>query len=310
MQDKISLLMTETGCDQGEAELALEMCGYEVEQAIKAIGRLHKNIVVFKGRFSCPEQTQFGLLLIILNLKSRSLVRCRAVLSFNPAVFTLPLEKDWFEFEKQLYACRLWEGSLPPESLEIERALTASLRGGGAVFEPGEEALGAASDEILGALRAALRCGGGEVKLKRDVLDMGQFQSLRTDAGGPASRRRQPVARDEEILVLKAALEESPDGVPAAELRSGDVVEALIVDNRDIGLYLARLFGGHSERGPVPVMAPVEAIESTEDDVLVRVRFSSGVAGDAQLRREGRYRAHRAPSPQEAPASWWRRFFR
>ena len=33
MKDKIELLMEETGCDRGEAELALEMSGYEVEEA-------------------------------------------------------------------------------------------------------------------------------------------------------------------------------------------------------------------------------------------------------------------------------------
>ena len=114
--DNIALLMAETGCDQAEAELALEMCGYEVELAVKAIPRLLKNIVVLKGKFIAPELNQFGLLLVILNIKTRKLVRSRAVLSYNPAVYAVSLDRDWFEFEKHLYGCRLWEGSLQTES--------------------------------------------------------------------------------------------------------------------------------------------------------------------------------------------------
>src|SRR5439155_6607012 len=98
--------MEETGCDQGEAELALEMCGYRVEEAVKTIARLLRNIVVIKGKFMHPDSSQFGLFLIILNIKALDLLRCRAVLSFNPEVYSVGLEKGWFEFEKFLYGCR------------------------------------------------------------------------------------------------------------------------------------------------------------------------------------------------------------
>src|SRR5687768_6010354 len=119
MQDKIALLMEETGCDRGEAELALEMCGFELEEAVRALPRLLKNIAVVKARFVHPERDRFGLLLAVLNTKSCAVLRARAVVSFNPAVYAASLEKDWFEFEKYLYGCRLWEGSLQAESFEI-----------------------------------------------------------------------------------------------------------------------------------------------------------------------------------------------
>ena len=185
IQDKIALLMAETGCDQGEAELALEMCGYEVEQAVKAIPRLHKNIVVLKGKFIHAEQNQFAVLLVILNAKSRTLLRSRAVLSYNPAVYGIPLDKDWFEFEKSLYACRLWEGSLQTESLEIEQALASHFRSTEmtAPFDPADASPDAAAAAVSGVLKGLLRCQNLELKLKKDVLDLGQFQSLRNDPG-------------------------------------------------------------------------------------------------------------------------------
>ena len=40
VQDKIHLLMEETGCDPGEAELALASAGYDLEKAVRTIARL------------------------------------------------------------------------------------------------------------------------------------------------------------------------------------------------------------------------------------------------------------------------------
>ena len=95
----------------------------------------------------------------------------------------------------------------------------------------------------------------------------------------------------DELLVLKVTLESDPSGMPAAELRAGDVVAATISDKRDIAKYLAKFFGGHSDHGPVPIPAPVEAIEAAPTPasgepqaLLVRVRFSAGVCGDAEVR--------------------------
>ena len=337
MPDKIALLMEETGCDKGEAELALEMCGYVVEEAVKAIPRLHKNIVVYKGKIVQPEQNLFGLVLIILNVKSRTVLRTRAVISYNPAVCAVSLDKDWFEFEKYLYGCRLWEGSLPAESLEMEKVAANHLRAGteAGFFDPQPSGAEAVQAELASVFKRLLRSNGLEFRLKKDVLDMGQFQSLRgAPPGGelPAreSRWRNATAqgpRPDELLVLKVTLDSDPEGMPAAELRAGDVVAARIADNRDIAKYLAKLFGGHSEQGPVPIPAPVEAIEaapsgernaagaspSASDDLrilLVRVRFSAGVCGDAEVPASARLRAVRQAPGMPEKVSWWQRFFR
>lgn len=314
--DKIALLMEETGCDQGEAELALEMCGYVVEEAVKAIPRMHKNIVVFKGRLVQPEQNLFGLLLVILNVKSRAVLRTRAVLSYNPAVCSASLDKDWFEFEKVLYGCRLWDGSLPTESLEIEQAVAGHLRANAGLFE--EQSAGAekVQAELSGVLRRVLHSGRLELKLKKDVLDLGQYQAVRSAPSGDRRRSRAsaPQPQPDELLILRITLDSDEAGMPAAELRAGDIVAARIADSRDIAKYLAKLFGGHSEKGPVPIPAPVEAIESAPmpsggQTLLVRVRFSAGVCGDAEVPAQSRLRAVRKAPGIPEKSSWWQRFF-
>ncbi len=318
MISKIELLMEETGCDQGEAELALEMCGYEVEAAAKALPRLLKNILVIKSKFRDPEAGRFGLLLIILNAKTRALLRARAVLSYHPAVYTARLDKGWFEFEKGLYGCRLWEGSLPNESLEIEHALTQRFRGEpqDQVFDPGDEGLEAAASEVGKVLRRVLRSPAVDLRVLKEVLDLGQFQSL--DADDPAERLRpaavSPTARPAKgagaPLVLKVGLESDPEGTPARELRAGDVVYALIADPRDIAQYLARLFGCQSDKGPQPLMAPVEAVDATAESVTARLRFAVGVCGEAHVFPETRLRVERSPgraAEAREGLSWWKK---
>ncbi|MBI4375696.1 MAG: hypothetical protein HY549_04520 [Elusimicrobia bacterium] len=314
MTDKVSILMEETGCDQGEAELALEMCGYELEKAVRTISRLLRNIVAIKGRFVDTENHQVGLILLVADTKSSALLRCRSVLSFNPAVHQAPLDKDWFDFEKFLYGCRLLDGSLPNESLEIERRLSGHFQQAAALSQAYQAPVEELASQIEPLLRGALRSTGVLLQLQRDILDLGQFKSLRSDPDGFSSRRAaagRSSTRPEDLLVLKVSLEQSGDGPTAKELRAGQVVSAWITDPRDIAQYLSRLFGGHSAQGPVGIPAPVEAVEShTDGQCLARVRFSAGVCGDALVHESTRLKLVRELPQDKEGSSWWHRFFR
>lgn len=311
MKDKVLILMEETGCDAGEAELALELCGYDVESAVQAVPRLFQNIVVLKARFCARSESLYGLWLAILNLKDRSLLRARSVVSYNPAVFASELDQHWFDFEARLYACRLWVGTLQEKSLQVEQALSAyfgspEARGfyeEGAIFEGRD----------FGALQRVLAaCLGGAVELKvlQDVLDMGQFQEVRPRQEAPVARTRPPARGAAPgsggLLILNVAVEPDPDGVPAGSLSAGDMVYASINDPRDIAQYLAKLFGGRSDEGTVPLAVPVEALERQDGRVTLRVRFSAGVCGDVTLPADIRLRA----APRGGRRPWWKKIFR
>lgn len=307
---KIALLMEETGCDQDQARQALEQCGYQLSEAVKTLARLLRHIVVLKAKFAYPELDQFGLFMVVLNVKTGALLRAPAVLSFNPAVYAVSLDEDWFEFEKRLYGCRLWEGSVQAESLEIERALADHFRREEAavlaaqVHEDAPDLTG----ELSGLLRRLFKTDRVPLKLRKDVLDLGQFQSLSQKPQRP--REKRPSAPAEDQLVLKIELEQERAGMSAREMRAGDMVSARVVDSRDIGQYLAKLFGGYSDAGPVPILAPVEAVESEGDQVLVRVRFSAGVCGDAKAPLDSRLKVVRIAVRNQETHSWWRRFFK
>lgn len=318
MKDKIALLMQETGCAQGEAELALELCGYEVEKAVAAIPRLFQNIAVLKGKLRDDGETLYGLLLVILNLRDRSLMRARAVVSYNPAVYTADIEQGWFEFEKHLYACRLWDGSLQGLSQDLEKLLVAyfASQDSSAFFAETKAAESRASQFLHDVLSQCFTPGRLSLVLRRDLLDMGQFQRIGTDSRRPhRGRARRP--GPEGTLVLKIALEPQPDGLPAGELRAGDLVYAMITDTRDVAQYLARLFGPQDSGSllvPVEAVETVPALESRPGGaearpglpaIGVRVRFSLGVCGDVNLPPDIRLKVVR----RAAPTSWWRKIF-
>lgn len=307
MQDKISLLMEETGCDRGEAELALEMTGFDVEEAIKTIGRLLRHVAVVKGKFAHPNQDQYGLFLLVANLKTGGLLRSRAVVSYNPGVYAVPLEKSWFEVEKQLYGCRLWDGSLQAESLDLERRFSERFRDAAATERMGRVDVQPVSEDVSKTLAGFAGAPVEKLQLKREILDQRQFQSLRRDPDKGSRRAVRTIALDD-MLVLKVDLDRDGQGVDAAELHAGDMVAAKIVDGRDIAQYLSKLFGGHSPAGPVPVLAPIEAIESDAQGILTRVRFSVGVCGDAVVPPGTKVRVVRGPKAAES--SWWRRLFK
>lgn len=311
MEGKIELLMEEAGCTREQAVQALVASNGDVEEAIKAVARLLRHIVVVKGKFHNPEANQFGLLMLAVNVKTREVLRSRAVVSFNPAVYEADLEKDWFDFERHLFSCRLWEGSLQTESLEVERALSerfGSLEDDALRSLGGDEAPAPTAD-VSAALKVVLGTTA-RLKLKKDVIDVGRFKSLEAAPSRSNSRAKAPAKAAEDPLVLKISLEQDPVGIAASELRAGDMVSARIVDGRDIAQYLAKLFGAFSETGPVPVLAPVEAVESGPEGLLARVRFAAGVCGDAVVPIDSRLKVVRVVVRNRESHSWWRRFFK
>lgn len=308
--------MEETGCEQGEAELALEMCGFDVEKAVRAIPRLFHNIAVLKGKFRVEADTLYVLFLVILNLKNRSLLRARSVASFNPVVFDISFTEGWFEFEKHLYACRLRSGSVQPLSIEIEDFLGRFFASRESLPFYSANAQEGIRGRELQSIHEPLsrRFHPHEVGLvmHKDVLDLGQFQEIGGGSGGlePAGRlgRPQPVRRrrpeKNTTLVLRISLDGSSDGIAAGDLAGGDMVHAQITDGRDIAQYLAKLFGAEP-RAPKSLLVPVENIEHRADEVCIRVRFSVGVCGEIILPKNVRLKAAR----KNAPSPWWKKLW-
>lgn len=305
MIDKVQLLVEETGCDPKEAELALQLCGYELEKAVKMLPGLIKDIVVFKGKFSLERQGVYGVLLVIVNLKTHSLVRAKAVISYNPSVYLIPLEGEWFEYEKHLYRCRLWEGSLQGQSQELEQLIVQTVTQSSPAELTRED-----SEQAFPFFYALLSKSLGspenlKLLLKKEKLDLGQLQLMKRDLKEPAPV---PVPSGEK-LILRVALDADPQGIRASQLRAGDTVAAEIIDPRDIAQYLAKLLGGRTQEGLIPLLAPVESVKTADQgkEAVVQVRFSSGVCGQVRLPADIKIKVIARGGLQE-PGGWWKKW--
>src|SRR5512138_3819916 len=129
MQQNVRLLMEETGCEQGEAELALELAGQDLEKAMRTIESLLRHIVAVKGKFQFPAKNLYGLLLVVVNNKSQEILRLHSVVSYNPTLYENSPEMDWYALEKAIFSYRLDEGSLPDFTQEVEEKFRRYLVG-------------------------------------------------------------------------------------------------------------------------------------------------------------------------------------
>jgi hypothetical protein len=302
IEDKIHLLMEETGCDQGEAELALESAGYDLEKAVRTIAGLLRHIVVIKGKFQAPDRSLYGLVVMIADTKRARLLRIRAVVSYNPALYETVLEQDWYDVERALYAFRLGEGTIQQVSQDLERLLgdrwseAEGPRFHGWVRDGATDRILESAQRLISAYFSGDAAG---LCLVRQELNMDQYRRVRREdfpsappaEGGPG-----------ESLALKVSLEEDPEGVPARDVALGDTVMVFLTDERDIAQYLSKLLGGRSAEGVKPLAASVESVTPEDGRLQFQIRLSGSILGLAHVRPEDRLRVERRGGD-----SWWRR---
>jgi len=305
-QDKISLLMEETGCDQKQAELAMTSVGYNLEKAIRTIGTLLKNIVVVRVKFHVPSQHLYGLVILLADVRRRSLFRIRAVVSYNPALYETPLAGDWYDFEKTIYAFRLHDGTLQQVTQNLEKTLqewfeknsqeglydvltVERIEGLREIFQ--KSLFGYFTDNAL------------EMQLSSDELNLEQFRRFKLEEETVPSRPEGgPDDHSGSKLVLNIDLQQDADGIPAREVKAGDFVYALLTDGRDIAQYLSKLLGGSGEHGLKPLPAPVESSRRDGETISFQIRLSGTIVGVAEVGADSLVRLQKRTA-----MSWWRR---
>lgn len=295
MQDKIRLLMEETDCEQGEAELALELAGNDLEQAIKTIGSLLRNIFALKGRFFFSQKSLYGLVLVVINTRTREIYRLRTVVSYNPALYEHLPEMDWFTFEKRIFTYRLDEGSLPDFTQPFEERLGRFLHEHQDAFMPFDKgAVNAAFEKFFEA-------EGGTITLSAEELNLTQFRQLPGGAA-PASNPAAAHEADAGTVQLDVALEPDENGREIGHLSEGDVIITRITDTRDIAHYLAHLVGAKKEGEMVPLPTSIKKIAVSGETAEVQVYFAPHIVGVARVAPDARVKtvAHRLPS-------WWKK---
>lgn len=284
--------MEETGCNKEEAKYYLEETSGNITLALKNLLKVIRPIGIIKCRFRVNEVGMYGLLLFIFNDRNRKMLRYAAVIGCNPIVYETNIDQQWFLFERDLYSQRLRDGSLREVTQRIEQSLILKVQ------EQEVDEFYNAWDKvdiehlkniIAIQIREVVNYDIGkefypDIEVGTQKLNIRQFKYL-TDTEKLDEEFQLHLNNDNEassLIVLNSELVRPSNGSPTVrveKIEAGDVVLVKVVDNRDIGVYLAHLIGARKGEITMPITASVEDVKNTEEGVELVVRFGPGVIG-------------------------------
>jgi len=278
MDEKILLLMEETGCDEGEAHLALELANNNFEKAIHTIKSLLRNITVIKGKFHIEEKNLYGLFVTIFDKRSKNIIRFTSVTSYNPAIYETGLQMDWYLLEKSIYNFRLLEGSMPSLTHELEICFTKEIT------SKKEKLYKAIIDEnydrICEIFIESLPYNRPKIQIMNEDINLAQYQQENMISENK-EKNIESANTETKKLYLEAKICEDPNGKKAKSLLKNEIVLAKIEDNREIAKYLSKLLGT-KESDYIPV--PIQDIKQLDHEILIHLYFTPGIIGYTKVK--------------------------
>ncbi|MCL1972355.1 MAG: hypothetical protein FWG57_05125 [Endomicrobia bacterium] len=294
MKDNVLLLMEETGCEQGEAELALILSDNDLEKAITKIGILLKFITAFKIKLIFPQDNIYGLMHIAVNMKTAEILRFSMVASHNPSVYENSASMDWFSFEKAVYSCRLDTGAMEDYTQNIEEKLKEHIS-----KELKLRPL-ISSEEISKIIKLFFSPTTVNTEIVSEELTLTQFKKL--PDYDKNKNETSFTGYDLGFVRLDVEILEDLNGKPAGRLSEGDTVLSMITDERDIAHYLAHLIGGRKDGNMIPLPAMVKKITAKNDDFEIYLHYAPSITGVAKIKSETLLKVLESKN-----RPWWRK---
>ncbi|PIU83346.1 MAG: hypothetical protein COS68_04500 [Elusimicrobia bacterium CG06_land_8_20_14_3_00_38_11] len=290
MQEKIKIVMEETGCDEGQAQIALESCNYNISKSITKIFDLLKDIVVVKGKFYTYGVHLYGMIMIIVDINHRRHLRTRALVTYNPKVYETDLQQNWYEYDKKLYTARLLPGSMQDVTLSIEKKIVEEI-----LDEYSESFFTAVkknnimevADILEDILREPLKTSAVNFEILNEELNLTQFKKI-SDRIFPPQMEFEFKEYDFGLVdLLKIdVMPVAYDGdfiLQAGRLMPGDEIAVLINDTREISQYLSGLIGGRNIFGAIAIPCKIHEITHSKNGVAIMVRLAAGVVGQVTV---------------------------
>ncbi|MCL2388749.1 MAG: hypothetical protein FWC85_00015 [Elusimicrobia bacterium] len=297
MKEQIKLLMEETGCEANEAELALTLCENDIERAVKTIGMLLKYILAFKAKLRFKESNLFALVHLAVNAKTSEILRFSCVVSYNPFMYETSIDTDWFSFEKTIYSFRLDKGA----ATDYTQGILPKLREFLTVKLKEVPVIGVA--EIKEMLAEFFSAASLEIEITSQELTLTQFKRFADQDFEDDVQVIKDNNEAKEVNLLSEVIED-PEGTAVSKLSKGDVVVALITDERDIAHYLSHLMGGRKDGKAVPLEAHIKKVVFTEDEAVIELFYASSILGTAKA---GLLSKIKVVTPQKDNNPWWKK---
>ena len=290
IEDKPTVVMKRTGCTLEQAALVLDHCDGDVEKAIELIVSVEKFIFAIKGRFISQSMNARGIFAIIANVKDNRVERI-GLLATDDNNFYLPdVNGKWSEFEEGMYIRKLGDGVNQGMSRDMQENVQTMIDNEKDKFfqmlrnmevEKVEEAIGWEID------RAIKKLGNMEVKINVEQINLYEFKGIEKDEQRKKDEESKGEADSDSSMEvnLQVNLTLAPvDGVQVSELKNGDLVEAVVVDSRDVAYHLASAFGGVKWDEFVPVTALVDDLAPSESgQTKLTVRLYKDIVGNTAI---------------------------
>lgn len=289
MRDSVRLIMEETGCDEGQAVLALESSNYDISKSISKIFDLLKDIVVVKGKFYTIGNHLYGMITTIIDINHHHHLRTKVLVTYNPKVYETDLSQNWYEYERKLYTARLVSGSISDITLDIESKIVDEI-----LDEYNESFFSAVkeknimevADILEDILREPLKTPAINFEILLEELNLSQFKKISDTVLLQQTEFKFNEYNFNFTNPLSINIIPLSDGRPfikASALWPGDEIFILINDSRDIAQYLSGLLGGRNAYRSVAIPSKIQEIIKTEDNLTIIVRLATGVVGKAVI---------------------------
>ncbi|MFC2091397.1 hypothetical protein ACFLTD_01325 [Elusimicrobiota bacterium] len=284
--------------------------------SLRAVLKDIRPIGVIKCRFKADAVNIYGLFLIIFNGRSRKILRFAAVSGCNPVIYETDIAHQWFSFERKIYSARLKDGSLREVTQEIERSLLINMfeqEGVGFYYYWDEQNFEGIKETIKQHISNVIKYDTGNkcevgIEIAWQELNLRQFKYL-SDTEKIDEEFKLHLNEDRtysSIIDLNTRLvrtAEKSRTVKVEKIEAGDMVFTEIIDERDIGVYLAHLLGARSGEELVPLSANVEDVKHTPEGIAVIVRFGPGIVGRAL--EQSRKKISIIKDPVSKKNRWW-----
>ncbi|MEW5766772.1 MAG: hypothetical protein AB1797_03985 [bacterium] len=288
MRQAISGLVEAAGCSRREARLVLQATGGDLERAKGLVAFLNnKSIWIIKAKFKGDYVQYFGLFSLILNTANRVVYDMKVVVSKNSRLFLYDVNITWDLFEKVVHRVSLNRKDFIPK---VTQELFNRLKDG---FRPQvgylwdilkEGSPGKLKDRLGEEIWGSMGDLGCELRFSIDQIssfDLDWAQSVEELPGqGQANSALDKVLSP---IKLKIALILAVEGgIPLSTLRENQPLLVRVIDNSELGIYLAQLMGARKGEHLITVVTAVEDLQPVKEGMIrVRTKFGEKVVGEA-----------------------------
>ncbi|MBU2599171.1 hypothetical protein KJ849_01105 [bacterium] len=292
IEKKVSRLIEESGCTFQQASAMMDFTAGNINQALEIINaHKKKNTIIVKARFKAEGIKYYGMIFMILDSNREILEKLEVAIANDKRLCQFDESASWENFERVVYGLQLKEGIVPRFTGILKHRIKEIFRSKNKKTQFFQALKEGSYDLFKEWLKEEVAnvINDNNLELKADINLISTLEPESKIKSGKEEREEprivQKVEREkkEAYLALEVALAVSPlTGILVSELRKGDRVIVKIIDNREVGRYIATLMGGRKENQIIPLVAYVEeVIPVSNHEVKVLVNLGPGIKGEA-----------------------------